>query len=329
MDILEDLELMNLLAEFNAERKEQGLKRVSFKNFTRWLDSNDKLRERNEPPLTYEQWKKTIEEHDRQKTIAQTNKRQYLEMLENMKREKTEFEELQSEYLGNFYFNFYNQLLMLDLAPQYLFRFAYLCAFIDYDCKIRLNRSVLAKEKDLEEILKLKKTALTETKKVFIENELIFINKDKTIKVNPKYAFKGNIRNRDLRGSVKMFEYGIKDIYENSKPSEHKKIGMLMKLLPLMNYDYNVICFNPEESNEDEIIPLTFKDMCKVVGYNENQSSRLKRELLKLEIDGKAVICIHTIKDKNAVSINPHLFYKGHNIAKVRHLFALFNMLDK
>ena len=65
---------------------------------------------------------------------------------------------------------------------------------------------------------------------------------------------------KELKGTVRMMELGVKEIYENAKPIEHKRLSLFIKILPYVNYNYNIICFNPEEGNKDEIRPMDLKD---------------------------------------------------------------------
>lgn len=323
-----DTNILNELTEYNEQRKAKGLKKLTLKEFKDLCYTNESLRNNGENELTYEQYYHTTKDYQYIKDIeSETKKANYIDYM-NFNRELTEFEQLQKEYLGSFCFNFYSSLLTLNIGYQYLFRFAYLCTFIGWnDNKIYFGKSNngLATETDLKEILNLKKDTFIDTKKVFLENKLIFINEDKTVTINKKYCKKGNI-NCDLRGGIKMYEYGIKELYENSKSTEHKRLGMLMQILPCVNYDWNVLCANPTETNEDNIIPLTLKDICRIVGYEESNSNRLKRDLLKIKVDGKYAICIHTMGNKTAISINPMIYYKGKRYDAMEHLIALFKM---
>ena len=325
-----DINVLNELKKYNEERTAKGLKKLTLKEFKDLCYTNECLRNNGENELTYEQYYHTTKDYQYIKDIEnETKKANYIDYM-NFNRELTEFEQLQKEYLGSFCFNFYGSLLTLNIGYQYLFRFAYLCTFMGWNNNMVYfgkTNDKLATETDLKEILNLKKDTFIDTKKVFLENKLIFINEDKIVTINKKYCRKGNI-NCDLRGGIKMFEYGIKELYENSKSTDHKRLGMLMQILPTVNYEYNVLCANPTETDKDKIVPLTLTDVCRIVGYDESNSNRLKRELLKIKVDGKNVVCIHLMGNTNAISINPMLYYKGHNYKALEYLLMLFNIVD-
>lgn len=320
-----------LWRQFNEEMKKQGLTKVKNGDFIKWIKTNDELISK----VDFDTWQQIRNMYDYEQAIKKENFISYMQLIENLKHEKDDFEILQDKYLGKFYFHFYDELLKLNIDKQYMTRFIYLCTFLDYDNKIHWGKSNngLATEKDLKEILNLSKRETINTKNIFKEHKLIFINEDKTITINNKYCKKGNA-NRNLRGGIRMFEYGIKELYENSKSIEHKRLGMLMQILPTVNYEYNVLCANPEEKNKSKIIPLNMKDICKIVGYEEKNSKRLQKELIKIRVDNKAVVMVHTTsgmntKETEAISINPQIYYKGHNQHALEYLLMLFDILDK
>jgi Mn-dependent DtxR family transcriptional regulator len=238
----------------------------------------------------------------------------------------------QIRMFGSFYLNHYKNVLELNMPEQILIRYVYLCTYMGYDNKIYITvnkKRRLATVKDLKSIFILSDSEVRKTKKVLIENGLIIINEDKTITVNDKYAIKGKSRKRILRGSVRIMEEGIQEIYKQAKPTEHKKLALLIKILPYVNFDYNIICFNPEEKEQEEIIPMNLKELCNAVEYDETNTTRLKRDLLKIKVGGKSVIAVTELNKGHAVSINPAIYYKGKNPKAMDWLITLFKIMDK
>lgn len=248
-------------------------------------------------------------------------------------RAKSKFERLISEF-GEFYFCRYGNLLKLKIERQMVIRFIYLCTFANYDGKIEYGSAKgdgkLARLKDLQEILGLSRRETMYTQKVLIENKLILVNEDKTISISPQYAIKGKVKRRKaLEKSVRVFEEGMQQLYKMAKPTEHKKLAILIELLPHINYDHNVVCFNPAERELSNIERMTLKDICVAIGYDETNSSRLKRELLRMKVGGKPVVMISLVENKHCVFINPQIYYKGHNDESLEHLMGIFKMFEK
>ena len=313
---------------FREANKHKGEDYLKYYRFLRYKKNKETQKNNENGNLTYDQWYQVVKDEEFENLRLYQERKANKELIEAVNREKNEFEILQDEVMGKFHFNIYEDLLPIDLEPQYLTRFVYLCCFLDFnDSKVKWGKSNNkdALVKDLGLIWGLSERECRNTKNALIEKVLITINEDKTISINKKYAFKGKGK-KNMRGSVKMFDNGFKEIYEQATSKEHKRLGILIKILPLVNYKWNLVCTNPEETDKDKIIPLSLKDLCRVVGYDENNSNKLKRELLKVEVSGNSVICIHTMKNGNIISINPKVYYKGNSIEALEYLCTLFDI---
>lgn len=124
----------------------------------------------------------------------------YLRGVEDSQRKKEETKEViitkenQSEFqkrlldtYGSFYFNFYKRL---SIEGQFLFRFIYLCSFMNYDNYLSNGRRLL-RESDLQDMLLLGKSEYYKTKDYLLEKDLISIDADGLISINSKYCKKG------------------------------------------------------------------------------------------------------------------------------------------
>lgn len=226
-----------------------------------------------------------------------------------------EFKVFIDENLGNFYFLFY-KLIDKGIQRQYIVRFLYLCTYIDYNNNLLYgnakddNKYML--DKDLQEVLRLSRSESTRTIKSLIKNELIYINENNIIHINKKYCLKGKIEGaKNKSKKVRIFENGIKELYEKSKPTEHKKLALLIELLPYINFGNNIICENPECEIHSEIKPLDLKTICEIIKYSPNQSSRLKKDLLSLRVNGELVTIFNETDLGKFIAINPKVYYKG------------------
>jgi hypothetical protein len=166
--------------------------------------------------------------------------------------------------------------------------------------------------KNLPEVLGLSEREARNTKNALIENELIFINEDKTISVNPKYAIKGGTGRKELRGSVRAMEEGIREIYEKAKPREHRRLALLMELLPYINFSHNIVCNNPNEKDIDKVDPFNLTEVMELAKYTN--LTKFKRDLLNLTVNEELVIKITETKNGKFIYVNPRIFYKGNNV---------------
>lgn len=245
---------------------------------------------------------------------------------------KSEIDTLIRDNLGAFYFSIYSRLLKVDLESQYKFRFVYLCTYLNYDGKLQFGNAKkgnnLMLERDLMEVLGLSQNETIRTKKALIKANLITIEEDKTISINRKYALRGKIGNRDLRkGSIRIMMEGIQKLYESVSAKEHKKLALFIEILPYINFNHNIVCSNPNESNVEKIEPISITKLANMMGYSTTQ--KLKKGLMDIKIDGKSLIMIATIDNKNMIVVNPSLYYKGNNIEALRGIINLFKIANR
>lgn len=231
--------------------------------------------------------------------------------------------------LGNFYFSFYNNLPKIE--KQYLFRFIFMSTYIKYeDNRMMLkednNRYRLIKESEIQELLKLGRAEYFKTKKALIDNNLIFIDDKDNIHINNKISKIGNIDN-NKKDYIRMFKNTIRNIYNNSLAREHKRLFVFIDLLPYVNYNLNIICFNPCEVNPELVEVMTIEDIQEVLkGKVDKNKSRLKNILLNTFIrDEKAMLIVKDF-EKEFLVVNPKFYYKGNRIEDLNYLSNLFSV---
>lgn len=233
---------------------------------------------------------------------------------QNGYRKKKGFEKLISEF-GEFYFLRYRNLLNENIEKQIATRSIYLCTFANYDGILvygnAKGENKFVRRKDLPEILGLKKTELANTmNKMFKTYELFFEKEDERIEMNREYFLKGKVDDKeDLKGAIRVFNEAVRELYMKSSPKEHKKLFLLFKLLPHINFTHNVVCSNPEEKNIELVDPLTLKEAMGLVKYSH--ITKFKKELLDMTVNGELVAKITETKYGKFIYVNPRIFYSG------------------
>ena len=237
---------------------------------------------------------------------------------------KNELEQAIKCNLGSFYFNFYNTLP--DIERQYLFRFIYLSTYLKYeDDRIAIKdgqRYKFIKENELQKLLMLKKTEYFNTKKVLVDSKLISIDLEGYIHINSKISTLGNI-GKTKKEYTRIFKDSIRELYERS--IEHKKLYVFYELLPYINYNLNIICFNPEEVNPELIEPIKLNDIIDKF-YVNKQRSVAKKQLLTMTLGGEYLFIMITKYNKDFFVVNPKLYYKGNKIEDLNYLIDLFRV---
>ena len=240
----------------------------------------------------------------------------------NKKASQTEFQKELLERYGAFYFNYYKRL---SITRQYMFRFIYLCTYMNYDNLLSDGRR-LYKKGDLKMLLKLSNTEYKRTEDYLIEKELISYTDKDHIKVNSQFCIKGKVNKNKNVEMTRMFDNAIRELYENSLPREHKKIALLLEILPYINYKYNIVCKNPKETNIELIEPMKMTEICEILDYDITNASKLKKSLFSLTIGNEYVIGMFEKGCGKAIYVNPRVYYKGGDNEGIKFLGDMFKI---
>ena len=127
----------------------------------------------------------------------------------------------------------------------------------------------------------------------------------------------------------------IRKLYDTTDIRKHKQLGYVFKLLPYINLEYNIFCKDPFVKDIKDIEPLTVADLCKLIGYNVTQSSRLLKELQTLTFEHnhrKEYLISYVDNGGNTthskkIFVNPHIIYNGLDFEKVK-VFGAFCKTD-
>ncbi|XZI21076.1 hypothetical protein ACSXE0_15885 (plasmid) [Clostridium perfringens] len=242
----------------------------------------------------------------------------------NKRKSEKLFHMFVDEVLGRFYHNYYEN----TLCEKYLFRYVYLCSFMNYKNYIEYGNAKgvkkLVNKKQCQEILKLKDQQFYDTINYFIKNKMIIIKDNGYVKINEKFCNRGKMKNKN--GVItRMFDNIIREIYENSTTREHERLGLLLKLLPYVHYKNNVVCHNPNEEDVRLLKPMKQKEILEILHVDRKPIN----SLLSLTImNGKESVFIKVSNAglKNVFVLSPRFTYKGNKIEDIEDVLSLFKM---
>ena len=244
-----------------------------------------------------------------------------LSSLYNRKRnykQKTEFEEY-IESIGQYSFLFYRHLKKLNISNEIKTRFIFLTAYIKYDSngllvdtdeknQIPLNRSILLQKINVGE------KAFIRTINILKENKLITENKG-LYYINEKIVIRGKLTKQKMNQKfTRVFADTIKDLYNKCSTREQAQLYYFYAMLPLVNYKYNCVCHNPDETDLSYIEKMSVQDICTCVGYDSSQWKRFWNMLRGFKIGKEHCISSTIIGDtfdNILIKINPKIYYAG------------------
>lgn len=210
---------------------------------------------------------------------------------------------------------------LISENPANVARFFYMCTFLDFGSEhLMLNGRYMTK-KDLKRVMKLKEDAFLEFYNEMIDNNIIYED-GIFIKVNPEYSIRGKSHMKSL-AIIRCFDIPIKKIFEATTPRKHKHIGYILMLLPYMNKYSNFLCKITNENNDDElkttiynknindVVYLSMKDICEMIGYDVSNMSRLRRELCSIKVDDEYLFAFVLRGDNEYYPIINDVFFFG------------------
>lgn len=181
------------------------------------------------------------------------------------------------------------------------------------------------------------KNSINETYNLLLDCGYIYETEEGYIMINEDLIVKGAIENFEaLRKQDYKFTYtrifvdNLKDMYQGTEPKQRKHLANLFKLLPYVNFKYNILCANPTEIDKTKLELLDWTDLAKICGYNTDNASRLKKDLMKLKIFGYDVIGQFETGSGRTIKINPKVYYSGDDVSDVKELYNcdMFDMIE-
>lgn len=260
------------------------------------------------------------------KKLTEDQKKAYhnKQIVEALKQAENDEMKRTNKNLGGFVNAYYvkEQLLLKETGLDYqdIARVLYLGTHLGYDngnmlvMKQNQRRIEPMNRTDMMILLGLKERAL----KTFISNAKksgVLIEVKKQFFLSEEYFTKGEAKIKDNKGYTRIYVNPIKNLFNGVESRSHKSIGIIMSLIPFLNYDWNYL----EKSNGDY---MSLQEMNELLGYSEDNTSRLFKKLrgLKVQLGDKehriiAQMVLNEASDEREerIYINPIICYRGNN----------------
>ena len=105
-------------------------------------------------------------------------------------------------------------------------------------------------------------------------------------------------------------------------------------MLPFVNTEYNILCYNPTEKDLNYVLPLSVNDFCATIGYNVANRARLLQTYAEITflVNGHLEqLCSFVTNGADIgiskIFINPHILYFGKSPKQVE-LLGKFCRID-
>lgn len=231
-----------------------------------------------------------------------------------------------------------NNLLFneLEIEKQNISRIIYLATFIDYNTnqenlliKHGQNYKIEPMNKiDIQNKLKLKGDPFRAFMQDVKKNELLF-EVDGKFYLSNKYFTKGksNFRTKEY---TRIFIKPVQYLYEHTTPRQHGALSYVYQLIPYMNYETNIICSNPLETDFCKLNKMSLKEVCSMLGLKADRKAvyRLKETLSKfyIKVDNQKYYVFAYAVINGSVDyyvVNPLVIWGGSNTDNLKEVIKL------
>lgn len=247
------------------------------------------------------------------------------EFLNNREEMKTFLKDNQGKFVHVVYKyceEYFEQLDYLDLV-----RLCVLACYASSSGKCYDENNNEIKRGSLSKIWDVHSSNVKQSYDRLLELGLISLTERGQIMINTEIFKNGKIQVEKGQTYIRMFNKGLLDLYYNTPKLKRKQIGMFIKLLPYINYKYNILCFNPEETNKDNIKPLSWENICDILGQDaEATHTRTKNAVMRLSSNDIPIVGQFQVKKGYHLVVNPRVYYAGNDVADVKHLYVMFGM---
>lgn len=220
------------------------------------------------------------------------------------------------------------------IKPETVARMFFLASFLGYgDNHLYLTeRGAALRKADLADVLNISTAQFYRFWRE-VEGKYLTEESDRAVKVIGGDFFRDALRRNKSKGTSyhRVFIEAIRELYRQTDTNQHKSLGRLFMLLPWISREWNVLCTNPEETDLDKIEYLTLPDFCRLVGWNQTQTSRVLEAFRTLTFtwDGKQQYVVAYLCDRvsriERLIVNPAIIYRGSHADDVRSMALFFD----
>ena len=258
------------------------------------------------------------------------------EMADFIKKNEGAFIHLIYKY-GSVIFRKLEEKLSGNKSNIHIIRFIILATYMTFGGKLFDDDKHRIKKSSLKHIWDVSnRNSINETYNLLLECGYIY-EEEGCIMINDKMIIKGEITDiiNELKKDdgrytyTRVFVDNIKSMYYGTEQKQRKQLANLFKILPYINFKYNVFCSNPTETDEMKLELLSWGDLAELCGYDRTNVTRFKKDLWNLKIYDHCVIGEFHCEAGMAICVNPKVYYGGDDVSDVRNLYAMFKMCEK
>jgi hypothetical protein len=124
----------------------------------------------------------------------------------------------------------------------------------------------------------------------------------------------------DGQYTTRVYIHGVRSLYQEARDvRQHKILSYIFQILPFVNRQYSMVCFNPLETVWEQVEPMTIKQFACTIGRSDSSANRIAEALSQVRfrqdgIEQYAIRYLPNWADNEAdfvMFVNPNLYYAG------------------
>lgn len=256
------------------------------------------------------------------------NYKKYLESKAEYEFKGSEIQKKYKQY-GSFVWLLYNagQVLELGIQPDEITKLIYISTYMGYHNRLMVSDDESMTKKQMKELLRVSDDTFHRFYASLTSTGILSEDMDKCLYLDTSLFKRGAVEDIDCN-RMRLYIKSIRSLYTQAKISEHKLLSYLFQAIPFVNVNYNILCFNPLETDLKKVKPMLMRDYCAVIGYSSDNDRRLKTKLKGLRLQHLPVFSFVDNADGLFCYINPNVYYAGNKWEEVK-VLGKFQKQDK
>ena len=159
--------------------------------------------------------------------------------------------------------------------------------------------------------------SVTELVGILNEQGIMTPDRGGKYRVNRECFYRGDM-DKCEENHIRLFTETTRELYRSVKPTEQCYMAYVMQMIPFVNRQTNILCRNQTEQSIECTEYMKLKDFCAIMGLDVTHTSRIRKQLLKLRINGELTVgffndtdTMELIPNGKYVVVNPTLYYGG------------------
>lgn len=246
-----------------------------------------------------------------------------------------EAQKKEARKMGPYYtvtFDRYETIVLTDNAT--LARFFYLVSYMGYDSKLMNTKRKSMTKADAQRIMKLSTATFYRFWSEIEQKGLKKVQPNGEIVICSTMFHRGSVPVTGYsRGWMRIYRR-IRELYESVPASQHRYIGAILRMIPYINIEYNILCYDPLETDIHEIEPMSMETFCTEIGMTTRNAEYYRAQYERITFQsekGRASFCrsLFDSDGREYIYINPEIMFAGRISERVEHLALYFRNQGK